>query len=149
MSDPPAPPKPRDLTAADVTIKTLDADAPHARASPWSFLFAVDKNPCFRSALLWGMGVGGVMAGHSAIRHRSQWKAINAAVGTFLLVSSGKWILCRSAQKEEEARMKGFMSKIAAKQEARAHERKGGPGAAQTAAATGETKPATGPAGKQ
>ena len=146
MSDPPPPPKPRDLSSADVTIQSVRMDdGTAARVSPWSFLFAVDKNPCFRSALMWGMGVGGVMAAHSAIRHRNQWKAINAAVGTFLVVSSGKWIFCRQAQREEQERMKGFMSKIAAKQEARAQERKGGPGANQLAAgaaAAADTKPA-------
>lgn len=94
-------------------------------------MYAVERNPCFRQSLMWGIGVGAAMAGHSAIRHRqtntdgqngswgcgwearqlrrgssdsgflrlgcasrssgNQYKAVNAAVGTFLLVSTGTW----------------------------------------------------------
>ena len=42
------------------------------RVSPWNFMFAVQRNPCFRQSFMWGIGVGAAMAGHSAIRHRQQ-----------------------------------------------------------------------------
>jgi predicted GNAT superfamily acetyltransferase len=79
-------------------------------------MYAVERNPCFRRAFMWGIGVGAAMGVHSAIRHRSQAKAINASVGTFLLVSTGMWIYCRTAQKEEETRMRDIVGKLAMKQ---------------------------------
>ena len=78
-------------------------------------MYAVERNPCFRKAFMWGIGVGAAMGVHSAIRHRSQSKAINASIGTFLLVSTGSWIYCRTAQREEDSRMREMVAKLAQK----------------------------------
>jgi len=63
------------LTAhLDMSSSPLSACMCHAaaRVSPWNFMYAVERNPCFRQSLMWGIGVGAAMAGHSAIRHRQK-----------------------------------------------------------------------------
>jgi len=59
------------------------------------------------------------MAVHSALRHRSQSKAINAFMMTMLGVGTATWILCRSQQKEELDVMRQATIKLAREQDMR------------------------------
>jgi len=109
------------IAAEDVTILDVKPMAqPKERASPWSSLYGTDlfRHPCFRQAGLWGIGVGSAMAVHSALRHRSQFKAINAFMITMLGVGSGAWLLCRSQQREEAEVMRVATKKLAEQQHA-------------------------------
>ena len=53
------------------------------------------RTPCVRSSFLWGMGCGSMMAAHKLRLYRGQvGRAVNAAVLTFVVVSSGNFLIC-------------------------------------------------------
>ncbi|KAF9643281.1 hypothetical protein BDM02DRAFT_3104620 [Thelephora ganbajun] len=74
----------------------------------------IGEMPCVRSSLLTGIasGVGvGVIRGVSA----RPFVASNWAVYTFLVISTGSWILCQKAKRDEFARIHRVMDSLPAR----------------------------------
>ena len=76
---------------------------PSSSDDPLGFVWDLKANPCFRSSLMWGIGLGTAMGVHAFTRHKLPYKASDTAVKTFFVVSSLSWLWCRhQARKEKE-----------------------------------------------
>jgi len=84
------------------------------RRLSFSDLSRIGEMPCVRSSLLTGIasGVGvGVIRGVSA----RPFVASNWAMSTFLLISTGSWLLCQKAKRDEFMRVHRVMNSLPAR----------------------------------
>ena len=65
-------------------------------------MWDLPSNPCFRSSLMWGIGLGAAMGVHSFSRHRLVYKASDTAVKSFFVVSALSWLWCRQQARREK-----------------------------------------------
>lgn len=112
------PRAPEGLKRLDPSQVSLPADY-----NPLSFLYDIRKVPCFRSSLMWGIGLGGAMGAHAAFKDREMLRpsqpsrlrlraikrATNWSVRGFLLVSAVSWVVCRVRSVRRREMMKWVM----------------------------------------
>ncbi|KAI9920046.1 hypothetical protein PsorP6_015595 [Peronosclerospora sorghi] len=68
------------------------------------------KNPpCFRSSLMWGIGIGALIGAHRYRHLKSIRKACDGAILTFGLVAIGSWLLCATSYRARAHQTRAFM----------------------------------------
>ena len=91
-------------TTAPSSLSTASSD------DPLGFVWDLKANPCFRSSLMWGIGLGGALGIHAFTRHRLPYKASDTAVKAFFAVSSVSWLWCRHAARKEKELFDAFIN---------------------------------------
>ena len=74
----------------------------------WRKVFTSDprRNPCFRSTVMWGLGVGTLLFCHRFHNTRNALKSMDYFVGGFTVVGLGQYALCRNRVLERHELMK-------------------------------------------
>ena len=75
---------------------------PSSRTDPLGFVWDVKANPCFRSSLLWGMGLGAALGVHAGWRGRDWLRGGDVAVKGMVGVSAVMWLWCRYQARQEK-----------------------------------------------
>lgn len=75
--------------------------------------------PCFRNALMWGIGMGLMIGGHRYRNTRNVVKAVDWSVKSFVGVSTGAWIICRANYFGHKAYNKKMVEQMNKKEEHR------------------------------
>ncbi|EEY69823.1 uncharacterized protein PITG_06329 [Phytophthora infestans T30-4] len=68
------------------------------------------KNPpCFRTGLMWGIGVASVIGAHRFRTTRLVRSSCDWAIGAFGLVGGGSWLFCTTAYRLRARQTREFM----------------------------------------
>ncbi|KAF4318815.1 hypothetical protein BBO99_00006901 [Phytophthora kernoviae] len=71
---------------------------------------AVLKNPpCFRTGLMWGIGVGSIIGLHRFRTTKRVRSSCDFAMGAFLVVAAGSWFVCSTAYRTRAKQTREFM----------------------------------------
>ncbi|KAG7398023.1 hypothetical protein PHYBOEH_011855 [Phytophthora boehmeriae] len=65
--------------------------------------------PCFRTGLMWGIGVGPLIGLHRYRTTRRVRSSCDFAIGAFLLVAAGSWVVCSTAYRTRARQTREFM----------------------------------------
>ena len=100
-------------------------------------MWDLKANPCFRSSLMWGIGLGAAMGVHAFTRNKLPYKASDTAVKTFFVTSSLSWLWCRHQAKREKELFDAVINlELSARQQKKAADGSDGATRAQPSALT-------------
>ncbi len=114
MSASPPENTPPDAVATPSSSASPSPPQPTKAADPFSFLYDLPRIPCFRNAMLWGIGTGTVFGLHALYRFRhlgraALTKAGDYAVGGFGVVALGQYFWCRQQFKRRREELRVIM----------------------------------------
>ncbi len=88
------------------------------------FMFDLRSNPCFRSSMLWTIGLSSLTALHSFVLYKHPIRMISRFLGTSLIVLPITWTYCRVQAYEREKEFQAIFDAYQAKKKAAAEANK-------------------------
>ncbi|KAG9412460.1 hypothetical protein AC1031_015371 [Aphanomyces cochlioides] len=79
----------------------------------------ITSEPCFRSALLWGIATGGAIGLHRFRVSKQIKTACDYALYSFVGVAGVSWIVCRSAQAAKQQQQQQILAAMNVAEEQR------------------------------
>lgn len=91
----------------------------------WNFKKFIERTPCARESLLYGIGAGMIAGFGCFMKTMHVFKSCRFAVGGFALISFGSWEVCRYIKQKEKEAIKQHVDMLNKYREQRREEEEG------------------------
>jgi len=94
------------------TTNKISATVQSFLDDPSQSLNQLFQEPCFKTSILWGTSLAGMLAAHRFHASQSAIKTLDASVLGFLVGSGASWVSCRTARSSEKAKLDEALEKL-------------------------------------